>query len=212
MVLRINGFDIHLEALDAEAQRQLVGVLRDIIEAAPLYRPSMPRSGQPYSALMTNCGTLGWVSDKEGYRYQGTHPGSGRDWPRLPEAFLTLWRRFAAWDHPPEAALINYYGRDAKLGLHVDSTEEDKTAPVLSVSLGDTAVFRMGGLERKGSTRSVRLPSGSVVVMGGPARLAHHGVDRILHGSSRLLAEGGRFSITLRRVTIPPTPQPPPTA
>ncbi len=201
MTIKVNGFLIYPDALDRTDQEALLTAIRSVLADAPLYRPAMPRTAQPYSALMSNCGPFGWVSDRTGYRYQDRHPETGRAWPAMPKAFLSLWDAYAACAAQPEAALINYYAASAKLGLHVDSTEEDRDAPVLSVSLGDTAVFRMGGARRKDPTRSVRLTSGTVVVMGGAARLAYHGVDRILAGSSRLLEEGGRLSVTLRRVT-----------
>ncbi|MGF1453953.1 MAG: alpha-ketoglutarate-dependent dioxygenase AlkB [Alphaproteobacteria bacterium] len=204
MTIKVNGFLIYPEALDRAEQDALVRDLRTVMAVAPLYRPAMPRTGQPYSALMTNCGPLGWVSDRAGYRYQDRHPETGQRWPDIPDRLLALWNRYAEGSQAPEAALITFYTETAKLGLHVDSTEEDRTAPVLSVSLGDTAVFRMGGLRRTDATRSVKLTSGTVVVMGGAARLAYHGVDRILGGSSRLFGEGGRLSVTLRRVTRRP--------
>ncbi len=201
--LTVNGFEIHPEALGPDEQRALVADLRAVVQAAPFYTPEMPRSATPYSVAMTNCGPLGWVSDKAGYRYQDTHPKTGAPWPAIPARLLDLWDRFTGYDAPPEAGLINLYRGTAKLGLHVDSTEEDLAAPVLSVSLGDTGVFRMGGLARKGPTRSVKLASGAVVIMGREARLAYHGIDRILPGSSALLEGGGRLSVTLRRVTVP---------
>ncbi len=200
-MVSVNGFKIDREALDRAAQEALLADLREVLVAAPFYRPVMPRTARPYSALMTNCGALGWVSDRAGYRYQALHPDLGTPWPPLPQRLRALWRRFAGDAAEPEGALINYYAADARLGLHADTTEDDDTAPVISVSLGDTAVFRMGGARRTDPTRSLRLPSGAVVVMGGAARHAFHGVDRILPGSSRLLPEGGRISVTLRRVT-----------
>ncbi len=199
--LEVNGFKIHLEALCPADQRALVEDLRAVVAAAPFYRPVMPRTGQPYSVRMTNCGPLGWISDKAGYRYEPRHPVTGDPWPAMPDRLLALWDRFAACPVRPEAALINRYQDAAKMGMHRDADEQAANAPVVSVSLGDTALFRMGGPERRGATRSIRLPSGSVVVMGGPARHFFHGVDRILPGSSGLLTGGGRINITMRRVT-----------
>jgi DNA oxidative demethylase len=185
-------------------QVELLGALRAVMEEAPLFTPTMPRSGKPMSVRMTNCGPLGWVTDKErGYRYQGTHPVTGKRWPAMPEALLKLWHEVARYPAPPEACLVNYYVCDAKMGLHQDKDEEDFAAPVVSVSLGDSAIFRIGGLNRKDPTRALELKSGDVVVLGGEDRLAFHGIDRILPGTSDLLPEGGRLNLTLRRVTKP---------
>jgi DNA oxidative demethylase len=188
---------------DAE-QAELLGALRAVMEEAPLFTPTMPRSGKPMSVRMTNCGPLGWVTDKErGYRYQATHPVTGKPWPAMPQALLKLWREVARYPAPPEACLVNYYAGDAKMGLHQDKDEEDFAAPVVSVSLGDSAIFRVGGLNRKDPTRALELKSGDVVVLGGGDRLAFHGIDRIFPGTSGLLPEGGRLNLTLRRVTKP---------
>jgi DNA oxidative demethylase len=185
-------------------QAKLLDALRAVIEAAPLFTPTMPRSGKPMSVRMTNCGPLGWVTDKErGYRYQATHPVTGKRWPAMPEALLDLWREVAGYPAEPEACLVNYYSGDAKMGLHQDKDEEDFAAPVVSVSLGDSAIFRVGGLNRKDETRALELKSGDVVVLGCDDRLAFHGIDRILPGTSALLPEGGRLNLTLRRVTKP---------
>ena len=175
-----------------------------IIAQAPLFTPTMPRSGKPMSVRMTNCGPLGWVTDKErGYRYQATHPETGKPWPPIPPVLLDLWDAVARYAAPPEACLVNYYAGSAKMGLHQDKDEEDFAAPVLSVSLGDTGIFRVGGRSRKDPTQMFELRSGDVVVLGGDDRLAYHGIDRILSGTSDLLPEGGRFNLTLRRVTKP---------
>ena len=157
---------------------------------------------------MTNLGPLGWVSDRDGgYRYQATHPLTGRPWPPIPATVLDLWRSVAFYPHPPEACLVNYYAPAARMGLHQDCDEEDFSAPVVSISLGDGCLFRVGGRERGGATRSLKLSSGDVVVLGGDARLAFHGVDRIYPGTSTLLSdwfpEGGRINLTLRRVSKP---------
>jgi alkylated DNA repair protein (DNA oxidative demethylase) len=188
---------------DAE-QARLLDEMRAAMEEAPLFTPTMPRSGKPMSVRMTNCGPLGWVTDKErGYRYQATHPVTGKPWPAMPEALLDLWREVAGYPAAPEACLVNYYSGDAKMGLHQDKDEEDFAAPVVSVSLGDSAIFRVGGLARKDPTQALELKSGDVVVLGGDDRLAYHGIDRILSGTSGLLPEGGRLNLTLRRVTKP---------
>jgi len=189
--------------LDPDRQRQLTAELRRILDRAPLYSPAMPRSGSPYSVRMSNCGPLGWLSDRSGYRYSPTHPVTGEPWPAIPAMVLELWHATTGVAYLPEACLINYYGPTARLGLHRDQDEAAKEAPILSISLGDTALFRLGGPARKDPTRSVKLASGDLVVLSGPARHWYHGVDRILPGTSQLLPEGGRFNLTLRRVTPP---------
>jgi alkylated DNA repair protein (DNA oxidative demethylase) len=189
----------HFDSLE---QIELLGAVRAVVAAAPLCTPTMPRSGKPMSVRMTNAGTLGWVTDKDrGYRYQATHPETGKPWPQIPKMLLDLWEEVTAYRSPPEACLVNYYAGDAKMGLHQDKDEDDFAAPVLSVSLGDTAIFRVGGTSRKDQTRKFELKSGDVFVLGGEDRLAFHGIDRTLPGTSDLLAEGGRFNLTLRRVT-----------
>jgi alkylated DNA repair protein (DNA oxidative demethylase) len=192
------------QRLDRAAQQALLADLRRIIAEAPLYTPTMPRSGKKMSVRMTNCGPLGWVTDQErGYRYQATHPETGQSWPPIPPTLLDLWREVSGYAAPPEACLVNYYAGAAKMGLHQDKDEEEFSAPVLSVSLGDTGIFRVGGTSRKDPTEKYELKSGDVVVLGGADRLAYHGIDRVLPGTSGLLAEGGRFNLTLRRVTKP---------
>ena len=190
--------------LDPAAQTALLAAVRSVIAAAPLFTPRLPRSGKPMSVMMTNCGPLGWVTDEtRGYRYQGMHPHTGVLWPPIPDIILRAWRELGGYPQPPEACLINYYAPTARMGLHQDRDEQDFAAPVVSLSLGDSGLFRVGGLKRSDPTRSLRLASGDAVVLGGEGRLAFHGVDRILPGTSTLLAEGGRINLTLRRVTRP---------
>jgi alkylated DNA repair protein (DNA oxidative demethylase) len=188
--------------LSRAEQARLLEEIRAVIAQAPLFLPTMPRTGKPFSVRMTNCGPLGWVSDQtRGYRYQATHPATGRPWPALPDRLLALWREVTGLPRPPEACLINYYTAGARMGSHRDEDEADRTAPVVSISLGDDATFHIGGLDRSGPKRRLLLRSGDVVVLGGAARLAYHGIDRIHPGTSLLLEEGGRFNLTLRRVT-----------
>jgi DNA oxidative demethylase len=169
------------------------------LEEAPLFRPVMPNTAKPFSVEESNFGALGWVADKSGYRYQPTHPLTGRPWPTIPEALLALWAGIND-GAPPECCLINLYRPGAKMGLHQDCDERDVSAAVVGVSLGDEALFRIGGSARGGKTQSVRLASGDVIAFGGAARLAYHGIDRIRPGTSRLVPGGGRLSLTLRRV------------
>jgi len=199
----LNGFR-HLPGYLAPPQQaELASQIRALLAAAPLYTPTMPRTGQPFSVRMTNCGSLGWVSDAGGYRYQPTHPTTGRPWPPIPDLALRAWQDLAGYADAPEACLINVYAPTARMGLHQDRDEQDFTAPVVSLSLGDTCLFRVGGTRRNDPTRSFRLTSGDAVVLGGEARLAFHGVDRIMPGTSTLLAGGGRINLTLRRVHKP---------
>ncbi len=187
--------------LDRDGQAELLAAVRTISAAAPPFTPRMPKSGRPFTVRMSNCGPLGWVSDQSGYRYQPTHPDTGRPWPPIPATLIAIWNELARYPDPPEACLINFYGPTAKMGLHQDRDEEDFDAPVISISLGDSCLFRVGGLKRGEPTRTFRLSSGDVLVLGGAARLAFHGVDRIYPGTSSLLPEGGRINLTLRRVT-----------
>jgi alkylated DNA repair protein (DNA oxidative demethylase) len=191
--------------LDRPAQEALLAALRAVLAQAPLYTPRMPKSGQPLSVRMSNCGPLGWVTDEAGYRYQPLHPQTGRPWPAMPAMLLAAWKALAAYPHAPESCLVNYYGPTAKMGLHQDRDEHDFEAPVVSLSLGDSCLFRIGGMKRGDPTRTIRLASGDALVLGGESRLAFHGVDRIIPGTSTLLPEGGRINLTLRRVTVPGT-------
>ena len=187
--------------LGREEQEALLSEIRAIVAKAPLFTPTMPRWGRPFSVRMSNCGPLGWVSDKSGYRYQATHPVTGEPWPAIPQSLLDLWGEVTSYPYPPEACLINYYSPDARMGLHVDNDEEDFDAPILSLSLGDDARFRLGGRDRKDPVRKFMLTSGDVLILDGEDRLAYHGVDRIDAGTSALLREPGRINLTLRRVT-----------
>jgi alkylated DNA repair protein (DNA oxidative demethylase) len=170
------------------------------LKEAPLYTPRMPKSGAPFSVLMTNFGKLGWYSDERGYRYEPRHPETENPWPPIPLILLLLWRRLVDALIHPECCLVTLYREGARMGLHRDADEEADT-PVLSVSLGDSAQFRFGGLRRKDPCKRFTLASGDVLVFGGRARLAYHGVDRVQTGTSHLIPGGGRINLTLRRVT-----------
>ncbi|MDB5437718.1 MAG: alkylated repair dioxygenase [Caulobacteraceae bacterium] len=191
-----DGFTLHAGALNPMAQKALVDAVLALEQAAPFYQP-LTRSG-PMSVMMTNFGQLGWFSDPRGYRYQPRHPLTERPWPAIPAALLELWDQLAGAPGPPDACLVNLYRADARMGLHQDRNERDLSYPVLSVSLGDTALFRIGP-PAGGRTGTFRLSSGDVSIMGGAARLARHGIDRILPGSSRLIPGGGRINLTLRK-------------
>jgi DNA oxidative demethylase len=198
-----SGLRLYPEYFSRNAQLAALAAIRSVLADAPLYTPRMPKSGRPMSVGMSNCGSLGWISDERGYRYESTHPHSGQPWPVIPDLLLRLWDDVAQYSHVPQACLINYYGPTAKMGLHQDRDEADFSAPVVSLSLGDSCLFRVGGGKRGDPTRSFRLNSGDVLVLAGEARLAFHGVDRIYAQTSTLLTEGGRINLTMRRVTCP---------
>lgn len=193
------GAYLWTEWFDRVAQEALVEEIRGVAAEAPFFTPAMPRTGKPFSVRMTNCGPLGWVSDRDGYRYQPTHP-DGMAWPAIPAVLIETWRTLTGCPVDPDACLVNFYAETAKMGLHQDRDEETFEAPILSISLGDEAAFRLGGPARADRTRSFRLRSGDALAFGGPSRLAFHGIDRILPGSSTLLPKGGRINLTLRRV------------
>lgn len=196
------GFSHIPNHLDIAAQRELVDIIRDIVNEAPLYRPEMPNTGKPFSVRMTNCGELGWVSDKQsGYRYQPNHPKTDNPWPKMPDQLMQIWLDLSGVEYSPEACLINFYDTSARMGLHQDNDEDDLDAPVLSISLGDTCQFRIGQITRGGQTKSFKLNSGDIVVLSGESRLCFHGVDKIYPDTSPLLKKGGRINLTLRRVT-----------
>lgn len=188
----------------ASAQSALLADVFARAAEAPFYRPRMPRSGYPFSVEETNFGSLGWYSDETGYRYVERHPLTNRPWPGMPEALLRVWDALTDFPAPPECCLVNLYHAGARMGLHQDRDEAELDAPVLSVSLGDDAIFRIAGDTRRSQSRSATLKSGDVVVFGGAARLAFHGIDRVIANTSALVPGGGRVNLTLRRVTRAP--------
>jgi len=209
-VLGVDGAKLYPGLLSRAAQEQMLEEVRKTIAAAPMFRPAMPRTGTPFSVEMTNAGPLGWLSDKTGgYRYQPGHPVTGTAWPPIPQSLIGLWEFVAGYAAPPECCLINYYAPSAKMGLHQDKDELAMDAPVVSVSLGDSAMFKVKGPTRSGPTSwSVKLTSGDVVVLTGDARNYFHGIDRVYPDTSTLLPasqfpKGGRINLTLRRVTHP---------
>lgn len=194
--LFIRGFRVFKHAISATLQENMVSELRSVVAAAPLFSPQTPY-GKPMSVQMTSAGRLGWYADRQGYRYATCHP-NGQPWPAIPECIVSVWRDFSGVAQLPDCCLINFYGEGARMGLHQDKDEADFSMPVVSISLGDEALFRVGSVTRGGSTESIWLQSGDVVVIGGEARLAYHGIDRTRFQSSSLLPKGGRINITLR--------------
>ena len=195
------GVTLWREKFSPLQQKHLLEEVLEKLKGVPLYRPVMPGSGKPFSVEESNFGALGWVSDKSGYRYQPNHPVTGVPWPAIPQALLDLWVEINP-PPEPECCLVNVYRANAKMGLHQDRDEQDISAAVIGVSLGDESLFRIGGAARAGKTISVPLASGDVIAFGGSARLAYHGIDRVRPGTSRLIPGGGRFSLTLRRVVF----------
>jgi alkylated DNA repair protein (DNA oxidative demethylase) len=198
MIVDVGGIKVHQGLLDPARQSELVDQVRAVVRAAPLFRPETKR-GQKMSVRMTSAGEYGWISDRRGYRYEAAHPG-GQVWPPVPPIALDVWRSLSGVTLAPQCCLINFYDADARMGLHQDRDEANFDMPVISISLGDDALFRVGGRERGGKTQSHWLASGDVAVMGGDARLNFHGIDRLRAGSSSLLPKGGRINLTLRVV------------
>lgn len=196
--LSLKGFAVHKLRITPEDQAELVAELGAIAEAAPYFAPLTPW-GKPMSVRMTSAGKYGWFTDRKGYRYIDRHP-SGVPWPPIPQVVLALWREMVSVDREPDCCLINHYRDKSRMGLHRDADEADFSWPVLSISLGDPALFRVGGTVRTDPTASIELESGDVVVMGGGVRCAYHGIDRIKFGQSALLPQGGRINLTLRVV------------
>jgi alkylated DNA repair protein (DNA oxidative demethylase) len=201
-MLAVGDFTIHKGYLDPAEQAAMAADVAAVAAAAPFFAPLTPW-GKPMSVRMTSAGRYGWFTDRTGYRYIDRHPG-GTPWPPIPGSVLAVWRALVSEERLPDCCLVNWYGPRARMGMHRDADEKDFSWPVLSISLGDSALFRMGGAERGDRTTSVLLDSGDVVVFGGAARLAYHGIDRIRAGTSTLLPQGGRINLTLRVVDWPP--------
>lgn len=200
------GFAHYPLYFDTVQQAALIEAVKAGADSAPFFQTYMPRTGTPLSVALTNFGPLGWVTDKEkGYRYEPAHPKTGKPWPAFPKALTDLWAAVTDYPASPEACLVNWYReeKNAKMGQHIDWDEEATDAPVVSVSLGDPAVFRIGGPKRGGKTQGVKLFSGDVVVLAGEARRCYHGVSRVYYGESALVPNGGRINLTMRRVTLP---------
>ena len=196
MPLNVNGARVWKAFLSPAAQSAMVGDLRKLAGDAP-FRQYETKGGRKLSVRMTAAGTRGWVTDRAGYRYDPRQPG-GADWPPIPPSVLAVWATVSGVGRDPDSCLVNYYGEGARMGLHQDSDEADLAWPVVSISLGDDGLFRVGQTSRGGPTKSIWLQSGDVAVLSGDARLAYHGIDRIRFGSSSLLPDGGRINLTLR--------------
>jgi len=197
------GFAHYPLYFGADEQAALIEAVRDGVRQAPFFVSRMPRTGTPMSVALSNFGALGWMSDKErGYRYEPLHPVTGKPWAPIPKILMDLWDDVTGYPARPECCLINWYKEGTKMGAHIDNDEQDAKAPVVSISLGDPAMFRMGGPKRGGPTIGLKLYSGDVVVMGGASRFCYHAVSRIYYGESALIPKGGRINLTMRRVRV----------
>jgi alkylated DNA repair protein (DNA oxidative demethylase) len=196
--LNLRGFMIYKSLISASKQVEILDDVRAGLAQAPMFSP-LTAWGKPMSVQMTSAGKYGWFSDSKGYRYEPKHP-NGNDWPKIPASIIQIWDAVSGVERQPDCCLINHYRENARMGLHQDYDEQDFGFPVVSISLGDDALFRIGGPNRKDKTESIWLSSGDVVIMGGDARLAYHGVDRIRFGTSTLLKNAGRINLTLRVV------------
>jgi alkylated DNA repair protein (DNA oxidative demethylase) len=182
-------------------QHDLLAAIEQIVAQAPFRHMSTP-GGHQMSVAMTNCGSLGWVTDRTGYRYDGNDPLSGKPWPAMPPAFRELAGQAAAQagfaGFAPEACLINCYEPGARMSLHQDRDETNYDAPIVSVSLGLPATFMWGGLKRADKPARYRLEHGDIVVWGGPSRLFFHGVAPLADGEHALLGRK-RINLTFRK-------------
>ena len=184
-------------------QQEILAAARTVVKQAPLFRPSMP-SGQSFNYSMTNCGDLGWVADRHGYRYQQTHPHTLRVFPAMPQVIknlaVVIAKETGNDDFYPQSCLINLYNKGEKLGMHQDSTERNKSAPIISLSLGDSGIFVLGGCLRTDETKPYIVQSGDVIVMGGESRNFFHAFKGTVPNTSNLLKNGGRLNLTIRQV------------
>lgn len=198
------GFFLFKSKLTKVAQQEILAAARVIVRQAPLFRPAMPGSGQPFNYAMTNCGDLGWVADKDGYRYQEDHPNTGKGFPAMPQVIreltIDLAKETGNDDFYPESCLLNFYSKGAKLGLHQDITENNLSAPIISISLGDTGIFVLGGKHRTDKTKQYIIQSGDCIVMSGESRMYFHSFKGIVPNTSSLLKNGGRLNLTIRQV------------
>jgi DNA oxidative demethylase len=190
-----------LRGLAKPVESDLIADISGIVAQAP-FRHMLTPGGHQMSVAMTNCGSVGWVTDRTGYRYDGADPESAKPWPAMPPSFRALAARAAAQagfeDFAPDACLINRYQPGARMSLHQDKDELDLGAPIVSVSLGLPATFMFGGLQRSDKPRRFRLEHGDVAVWGGPSRLNFHGVAPLADGEHPLIGRQ-RINLTFRK-------------
>ena len=199
---------IFRNALNSSMQRKLVLITANLIKKSPLFRPTLPRWGNPFKILITNVGKWGWIADKKGYRYEKTHPLNGKKWPAIPMDFLKIWKKFTHCNVLPNCAIINIYEKyHGRLGIHQDKDENDFSFPILFFSLGNSAIFNYG--KTKQSLESTILNSGSVVVFRDDSRLLYHSISKVFYKENNLfekfekteLSSIARISISMRVFT-----------
>ncbi len=199
-----NGFFHFKSKISLKQQQEILEAVRTVVGEAPLFVPTMPQRGTLFGYRMTNCGQLGWVSDRSGYRYQTIHPVTGSPFPTIPQVIQKLaiaLANEAGWSNfKPESCLINFYQKGEKLGLHQDNSEQNLQPPIISISLGDAGIFLLGGKERTALPKKYILQSGDCLVMAGKSRLYFHGFAGIMPNTSSLLKNGGRINLTIRQV------------
>lgn len=198
------GITVLPNFLSQRDQIKFVETTRQIVSEAPLTAPKM-WNGSKFKVKVTSCGSYGWFADERGYKYLTKHPLTQKPFPKMPKVFYDFAKKCAEEvllvNYKPQTCLINYYQNETgRLGLHVDDTEEDLTSPIVTLSLGDSCVFVVGGLERKDKIQKIVLHSGDVVIMHRQGRMLYHGVEKLLPGTSKLLRTGGRLSLTFRKV------------
>jgi alkylated DNA repair protein (DNA oxidative demethylase) len=192
-----SGFTLLKGYLDRAQQEILVSELRQVVKQSPLYTPTL--GGNPFNLKMTNCGELGWIVENDEYKYIDKHPVTGKPWLPIPNSLIQLSRELLGDRLKPQSCLINLYSEHSKLGLHVDKTEK-VSKPILSISLGDDAVFLMGRIKKSQKVEKLLLQSGDIVILADEARSSYHGIEKINFRSSDLLKNGGRLNLTIRQV------------
>ena len=195
---------MHLKQyLTIEQQQHLLTLSREVYMASPMWTPTTKR-GNRYSYQNTSCGKYGWISDEKGYYYSQTNPVNQKPFPEIPSFINQLAvdvAKLVGFDsYLPETCLINYYKQSSRLGLHQDNSEKNLSAPIISISLGDDAVFMLGTKRYSDKPQKILLKSGDIFILYGDARMAYHGIKQINPGTSNLLKNGGRLNLTIRQV------------
>lgn len=188
---------IIMQKLPPSERKILIGEIAKIIEEAPLFTPQMPRSGANFHYEMSNCGPLGWISDRAGYRYATTHPITGKPWPPFPPSLDKIIKILKQEEKIPnnyrtETCLINKYLENSSLGLHQDNTEKNLQAPIISISLGAMGIFQIGGFKRNDPIKEIALESGAILILSGEDRMRFHGLKKIFGPK--------RINLTIRQI------------
>jgi Alkylated DNA repair protein len=195
---------LHLKQyLNTSQQKRFLELARQIPLISPLFQPVMP-NGKQFNCKMTSCGDFGWISDRNGYRYDRLHPFTHQPFAPMPKEFSDLAIKIAnsigEFDYKPQSCLINYYPISGRLGIHQDNTEKNLVPAIISISLGDDAIFAIGGNKYSDRIHEILLKSGDILVLHGNSRLFFHGIKRIVPFTSNLLKNGGRLNFTIRQV------------